>query len=415
MSNLIINFTVILGVYSDTVTDIASCAIMKILYMICMFVALLFCVKCIDLESVDILDGIITVSPSTHNNHAVPPVSTPPGELYELYTLGSRLPIVYFYVDDSNEGRGTHYKYTLDSINSYISSANKKIKKYSSILNGELMRLQNKSKNKEVEMKIKVGAGVDVVLKGEKDVVDRRIHSTLVENVDLDNDMLLTEAIKQVSKFVGKYEWLYLALESLQIADWTTKKVVVFGSVDPWVESIVLALGASEVLTLEYNNLTYIHPQITTLCGSKNLSELYGDFSVYESGSNMTADGTHRHRPRPQYFQYFDIGISISSFDHDGLGRYGDPLRADGDLVAMLNAKKLIKSGREGGTLIVSVPVGSDLIVFNLMRQYGHIRLPMLLQDFDVIRSIGLDPDKLGTYSNYMNPHEPIFVLRPKK
>ena len=31
----------------------------------------------------------------------------------------------------------------------------------------------------------------------------------------------------------------------------------------------------------------------------------------------------------------FDVALSISSFDHDGLGRYGDPLEPDNDLRAM--------------------------------------------------------------------------------
>ena len=40
------------------------------------------------------------------------------------------------------------------------------------------------------------------------------------------------------------------------------KKVAVFGSMSPWYEAIAIAAGAAVVDTIEYNNLTYHHPQI---------------------------------------------------------------------------------------------------------------------------------------------------------
>jgi hypothetical protein len=43
----------------------------------------------------------------------------------------------------------------------------------------------------------------------------------------------------------------------------------------------------------------------------------------------------------------FDVIHSISTFDHDGLGRYGDPLDPDGDLRSMKEAHKFC--GRGGG------------------------------------------------------------------
>jgi hypothetical protein len=39
----------------------------------------------------------------------------------------------------------------------------------------------------------------------------------------------------------------------------------------------------------------------------------------------------------------FDVGFSISSFEHDGREMYGDPLDADGDLKAMRKMKERIK------------------------------------------------------------------------
>ena len=41
------------------------------------------------------------------------------------------------------------------------------------------------------------------------------------------------------------------------------KKVLVIGSIKPWVESIFLSLGANQTVTLEYNKIISDHPQVT--------------------------------------------------------------------------------------------------------------------------------------------------------
>ena len=40
------------------------------------------------------------------------------------------------------------------------------------------------------------------------------------------------------------------------------KRALVIGSVIPWVEAILLAIGAKHVTTLEYNQITSTHPQV---------------------------------------------------------------------------------------------------------------------------------------------------------
>lgn len=42
-------------------------------------------------------------------------------------------------------------------------------------------------------------------------------------------------------------------------------KVAVYGSTSPRIETLVLALNASKVITIEYNNLTYEHERIETI------------------------------------------------------------------------------------------------------------------------------------------------------
>ena len=45
------------------------------------------------------------------------------------------------------------------------------------------------------------------------------------------------------------------------------KRALVIGSESPWVESLVLALGAKHVTTLEYNRIKSTHPQVYSEMG----------------------------------------------------------------------------------------------------------------------------------------------------
>merc|ERR1712232_135098 len=101
--------------------------------------------------------------------------------------------------------------------------------------------------------------------------------------------------------------------EALEVHPAEGRRVVVFGSMEPIVEAILLAYGAAHITTVEYNRLTYDHPQLVQL----RPSEL--------PGAGL-----------------FDLGVSLSSFDHDGLGRYGDPVNPEGDLLAMVAAHRAL-------------------------------------------------------------------------
>lgn len=59
------------------------------------------------------------------------------------------------------------------------------------------------------------------------------------------------------------------------------------------------------------------------------------------------------------------LAIFICSFDHDGLGRYGDPINPWGDLLAMQTVQRVLY---EGGHLFLTVPIGVHiytLILYN--------------------------------------------------
>jgi hypothetical protein len=85
---------------------------------------------------------------------------------------------------------------------------------------------------------------------------------------------------------------------------------------------------------------------------------------------------------RPLEGRQFDQIINCSSVEHVGLaGRYGSFDDADGDLKAMAIMRDLLDAD---GRMIVTIPVGRDLVCAPLHRIYGHERLPRLLEGFSV-------------------------------
>jgi hypothetical protein len=168
--------------------------------------------------------------------------------------------------------------------------------------------------------------------------------------------------------------YLYQALKTFPVRG---KKTVVVGSQSPWYESVALANGASSVTTIEYQPIESEHPLITTLT--------------------------------PEQFEKnplkFDIGFSISTFEHDGLGRYGDPVSPNADLIAMQRMRSIINPG---GLLFLAVPTGADCLAWNAHRIYGKIRLPLLLQDWSLIGTFGLS-DELLEKNGW---EQPILVLK---
>jgi len=170
---------------------------------------------------------------------------------------------------------------------------------------------------------------------------------------------------------------LYDAIEKHHTAI-LDKSIAIIGSVTPWYESIALAYGGSPT-TIEYNTIISDDPRLEIMTAAE-----------YSENPKL-----------------FDCIFSISSYEHDGLGRYGDPINPDGDLLAMANAKTMLK---ENGLLFLAVPIGQDLLCWNAHRIYGRIRLPKLLEGWEIVDSFGFDEN------NFNRPlaefDQPVFVLR---
>jgi hypothetical protein len=85
---------------------------------------------------------------------------------------------------------------------------------------------------------------------------------------------------------------------------------------------------------------------------------------------------------RPLEGKTFDQIVNCSSVEHVGLaGRYESTDDADGDLDAMgILREALAPEGR----MIMTIPVGRDLVCAPLHRIYGSDRLPRLLEGYSV-------------------------------
>ncbi|MBI4494141.1 MAG: DUF268 domain-containing protein [Chloroflexi bacterium] len=81
-----------------------------------------------------------------------------------------------------------------------------------------------------------------------------------------------------------------------------------------------------------------------------------------------------------------DLILNCSSIEHVGLaGRYGVTVHErDGDLEVMRMLRTLLK---DGGIMVMTVPVGMDAVFHPLHRVYGMDGLPRLLQGWCVEKS----------------------------
>lgn len=131
-------------------------------------------------------------------------------------------------------------------------------------------------------------------------------------------------------------------------------RVLIIGSITPWVEACVLEAGARQIVTVEYSKIESYHTQIQTLTPN----EFREHFLKGKLG-------------------LFDAVVTFSSVEHSGLGRYGDGLNPWGDMITIARGWCVTKK-RGSLTIGVMYKDNSDLLMFNAHRIYGRIRYPYL-------------------------------------
>ena len=148
------------------------------------------------------------------------------------------------------------------------------------------------------------------------------------------------------------------------LPDGLRARAAVWSSISPWVEGMLLHHGMEAVTTVDYNTPDIaddVGVNVSTL-GQEALAGVYAD-----SGGKG----------------YFDLIISFSGLEHDGLGRYGDPINPDGDLAAMSEIRSML---RAGGLVLLGIPTARhDNVVYPGHREYGPVRLPKMIAGFQML------------------------------
>ena len=72
----------------------------------------------------------------------------------------------------------------------------------------------------------------------------------------------------------------------------------------------------------------------------------------------------------------------MHTVEHIGLGRYGDPIDAEGDLKAIAELKRILAFN---GSLLFVVPVGIPRIEYNAHRIYSYEMIKELFVDFELV------------------------------
>ncbi|GMI12633.1 hypothetical protein TrLO_g13022 [Triparma laevis f. longispina] len=195
----------------------------------------------------------------------------------------------------------------------------------------------------------------------------------------------LMESIKREEVFYyGETDtWMYSALQRYPIKN---LKVLIIGSNVPWYESMCYVYGGI-CTTLEYNVLEY-------------------EFEEFKSITveDWMKGGEHE--------QEWDVVWSVSSFEHDGLGRYGDPLNPKGDLKAMEDCWRYLKPN---GIMFLSVPVGLDEVRWNEGRVYGEKRFEKMIEGFGVKNMYGIEENGEEWKVRNERPFQPVFVLEKQE
>ena len=112
--------------------------------------------------------------------------------------------------------------------------------------------------------------------------------------------------------------------------------ILVISTQEPWIEAILLELGAKRITILEYNDIFNEHPQLFPIKPS-DFAEKY-------------LNGT---------LELFDAMVTFSSIEHSGLGTYGENINPWGDLISMARAWCTLKPK---GKALVGVPHGPDVV-----------------------------------------------------
>jgi hypothetical protein len=146
-----------------------------------------------------------------------------------------------------------------------------------------------------------------------------------------------------------------ISLDKLDV-DLNQKKILVIGSITPWIECFLLHKGVPKVYITDINEISIQHDNI-----------------IFINENNII---NHN----------FDIILSYSSIEHIGLGRYGDEIDENGDIKYMNNLYNVLN---ENSILIISIPVAENYLVEGFWhRIYDKSRIEKLFEKYNILFSV---------------------------
>lgn len=164
---------------------------------------------------------------------------------------------------------------------------------------------------------------------------------------------------------------------------------MVLGTQNPWAESGLIFYGAKHITTIEYMKIESKHPKLSTM-------------HPVEVAKRYLA----------KKLELADFIFTYSSLEHDGLGRYGDPINPYADLESIARAHCMLKPG---GILFLGFGLGPDHIANFNHRIYGKYRMSLILplwEPIDLLNNYLNVSDTKSYEGLYQN--QPIWVLRKK-
>mmetsp|Transcript_46760 Transcript_46760/g.99238 ORF Transcript_46760/g.99238 Transcript_46760/m.99238 type:complete len:436 (+) Transcript_46760:87-1394(+) len=197
---------------------------------------------------------------------------------------------------------------------------------------------------------------------------------------------------RSVSKGV---EWALLnGLTSCGVAG-DQCRTSVFSAISPWAEAII----SSTVRRLSRTNTTITSVDFNPCVLEMNSTEHAVDACLSALDLVRTP-------------HLFDLSVSYSGIEHDGLGRYGDPVNPNGDVSAL---REIWLLTRPGGVLLLAVPRaekkdqpktdipiwGNGKIQVLQHRNYGAERYFRLLDGWDFVGFVNAGRDVVAR-----RPHE---------
>jgi SAM-dependent methyltransferase len=169
--------------------------------------------------------------------------------------------------------------------------------------------------------------------------------------------------VRTITKKLGFSRPIELALTSARIVEypWILRnipskgRILDVGSTGSQLPLMLVGLGY-EVWTIDVRK--YEYEDIVN-----NLNCVVGDIR----GTNFSTS-------------FFDIVLTVSTIEHVGLGRYGDPVDMEGDRKAVEEIRRVMK---DGGVLLMTVPLGK-VSIKKLHRVYDQESLMFLLRHFKI-------------------------------